>query len=80
MPNASGGGSATNAGIDFQQRVSAWFLCAAYTGQRISQVLDLPIEVHIRAIAYESADFVDDLRIDCDQSCVIYLQIRKQCR
>jgi hypothetical protein len=49
-------GSATNASIDYQQRVAAWFQVALLFNHDISSTLDLPELSNIMEIAFETAE------------------------
>jgi hypothetical protein len=75
--NLYAAGSATNAGIDYQQRVSAWFLVALLFNYDISCTLDLPVSSYIKEIAFETAENIDDLRIQLTHQNNIYLQIKR---
>lgn len=80
MERNTGGGAATNAGIDYQQRVSAWFLAMVFTRTAISPLLGLPEGLDIESIAYESAACVDDLNVRCTNDFTLYLQIKRRVR
>ncbi len=75
--NLYASGSATNAGIDYQQRVAAWFLVALLFNHDISSGLDLPEPSYIKEIAYETAESIDDLRLQLTNQNSIYLQIKR---
>ena len=75
--NLSGGGSATNSGIDYQQRVGAWFLVSHYTGFELSKTIDIERETIIESIHFETQDSVDDLKIIC-KDLSIYCQIKRR--
>ncbi|RWX51871.1 hypothetical protein VU01_10708 [Candidatus Electrothrix marina] len=76
--NKSGSGSATNAGIDYQQRVSALFLIALHSQFDISQILNVNDELNIESISYETAKTVDDLNIVCEGNKILYIQIKRK--
>jgi len=69
-------GAATNAGIDFQQRVSAWFLAAMFLKLDISDIAGFYIPATIREIAFETSTPIDDLKLSCNE-LEIYLQIKR---
>lgn len=70
-------GSATNAGIDYQQRVGAWFLVSQYTDFNISKTIDIDKDLIIESIHFETIDFIDDLRIDCKE-ITVYCQVKRK--
>ena len=76
--NKSGSGSATNAGIDYQQRVSALFLITLHSQFDISQLLNVNDELNIESVSYETAKTVDDLNIVCDGNKILYMQIKRK--
>lgn len=70
-------GSATNAGIDYQQRVAAWFLVALLYNYDISIILDLSHPSYISEIAFETAENIDDLRLQLTNQNSVFLQIKR---
>ncbi|GEM_PF-1283650 len=70
-------GSATNAGIDYQQRVGAWFLVSQYTDFNINKTIDIDRDLLISSVHFETIDYVDDLRIDCEDAS-IYCQVKRR--
>lgn len=76
--NNSGSGSATNAGIYYQQRVSALFLIAMYSRFDISQLLNISDILNIEYISYETVATVDDLNIICEECKILYIQIKRK--
>lgn len=70
-------GSATNAGLDYQQRVAAWFQVALLFNHDISSTLDLPEPANIMEIAFETAENIDDLRLQLTNQDNIFLQIKR---
>ncbi|MGJ1323139.1 hypothetical protein ACR780_10635 [Sphingobacterium faecium] len=77
MTKKTGGGSATNSGIDYQQRVAALFQIILYGQFEISQVLNENFSVTIKSLHFETADAVDDLKLLCDKDQTLYLQIKR---
>ncbi len=75
--NLYASGSATSAGIDYQQRVAAWFLVALLFNHDVSNTLDLPETSYIKDIAFETAENIDDLRLQLTNQNNIYLQIKR---
>jgi len=67
MTKKTGGGSATNSGIDYQQRVAACFQIFLYTQFEISQVLNEDFPLTVKSLNFETADAVDDLKLLCDK-------------
>lgn len=70
-------GSATNSGIDYQQRVGAWFLVSQYTEFNINKTIDINKDLFIESVNFETIDYVDDIRIDCED-VIIYCQIKRR--
>lgn len=71
-------GSGTNSGIDYQQRVSAWFLIALLQGFDITEfVVDLPDSLKVREVAFETNTPIDDLQINFHNGNKAYLQIKR---
>ena len=70
-------GSATNAGIDYQQRVGAWFLVSQYTGFNINKTVDIEKDLILESIHFETLDNVDDIRINC-KDVTIYCQVKRK--
>ncbi|NFF76501.1 hypothetical protein FCV38_05755 [Clostridium sporogenes] len=67
----------TNAGIDFQQRVSAWFIICMLFEVDIENVLNLNINSSIKYITFESNDKIDDLVITSNNNKKIYMQMKR---
>lgn len=78
MNRNTGAGAATNSGIDYQQRVSAWFLAMVFTRTAISPLLGLPEGLDVESAAYENAACVDDLNVKCTNDFILYLQIKRR--
>ena len=70
-------GAATNAGIDYQQRVGAWFLVSQYTGFNINKTVDIEIDLIVESIHFETIDNIDDIRIDC-KDATVYCQVKRR--
>ena len=67
----------TNAGIDFQQRVSAWALINMLAEIDLSNTMDIGDEIYIKKVAFESEDIIDDLVIHTKKNESIYLQMKR---
>lgn len=67
----------TNAGIDFQQRVSAWFMICMLFEIDIENILNLNIKKSIKDITFESKDKIDDLVIKSTDNKKIYMQMKR---
>lgn len=70
-------GSGTNSGIDFQQRVSAWFLIALLQGFDLAEYVDLPSSLKVNEVAFETNTPIDDLQVNFHNSNKAYLQIKR---
>src|SRR6266480_4701625 len=71
------GGSATNVGIEYQQRISAVVLLATYLQLDLALFLQATTKLLPKTVAFETSDAVDDLRIDCESGDTLYLQIKR---
>ncbi|MGV9255688.1 hypothetical protein [Streptomyces sp. NPDC003697] len=71
---SSGGGAATNSGIDFQQRVAALAMAHMLCAQESMQALEL--NGHIHTIAFETDDAIDDLTLSGD-GFQFYIQAKR---
>jgi hypothetical protein len=76
--NGTGGGAATNSGIDYQQRVSAWFLTAMFTQIDIAPLLGLDGISIVERLSYETEDCVDDLKVTASNGSQLFLQIKRR--
>ncbi|MCU1336692.1 MAG: hypothetical protein JWO19_2273 [Bryobacterales bacterium] len=59
----SGGGTATHAGTNYQNRVAAWFAVHILAEQDAVPPLDLPASVTMESLQAETAHAVDDLAV-----------------
>lgn len=72
------GGQATNSGIDYQQRIAAWFLINQYSKFDISTYFDqIDEELIISKTHFETSQIIDDLNLTCENYKCIYLQIKR---
>ncbi|MEW6551199.1 MAG: hypothetical protein AB1389_03635 [Campylobacterota bacterium] len=76
----SGAGMATNAGINYQQRVSASFLTLMIIRQEISIFANYSIfkDQKINSLQLEGIDKVDDLIIELDNKQKLFFQIKRK--
>src|SRR5690348_11357514 len=74
MSNSSGG-AATNAGVEFQQRVSAWFAVAMLKGLDIAYVFELDSSFVGESISWETSASIDDLLLrSTDRSVLVQVK------
>lgn len=72
------GGQATNSGINYQQRISAWFLINQYCKFDISIYFDqLDEKLIISKTHFETSQVIDDLNLTCENGKSIFLQIKR---
>jgi len=73
------GGRAINGGIDYQQRISAWFLILLYSGEPIDYTLseDSLKDVKISSVSFETSNPIDDLKIECQNNSQLLVQIKR---
>ncbi|MEW6520718.1 MAG: hypothetical protein AB1461_15035 [Thermodesulfobacteriota bacterium] len=76
--SSTGGGSATNAGIDYQQRVAAIFLISLYSKFDIAEILAINDTLVITNVSYETSESIDDLNANCDAGKRLLLQIKRK--
>ncbi|WLG14396.1 hypothetical protein Q6344_03380 [Psychrobacter cibarius] len=77
MTRRTGGGAATNSGIDFQQRVAAFFVLAMGLDLDCSSILERDDKTKICKVAFETEDAVDDIVIT-HESSKTYLQVKRK--
>ncbi len=73
----TGGGAATNSGIDFQQRVAAFFVLSMGLELDCSSILEREHEEKICKVSFETEDAVDDIVITHENSRT-YLQVKRK--
>ena len=72
------GGIAANSGIEYQQRVSAWFLSAMLLQIDLSNYFSyISKNTLIENIVFEGQRPIDDLNVICANNLVLYMQIKK---
>lgn len=77
MTQGTGGGAATNSGIDFQQRVAAFFILSMGLDLDCSNILEQEHEAKIRKVSFETSDAIDDIVIT-HESSKTYLQAKRK--
>jgi len=68
---------ATNAGIDFQQRVAAYMMMLMEFDMDISLALQLNRDDKIKGLNFEACESIDDLVITLDSGKKIYFQMKR---
>lgn len=74
--SSNAGGSATNSGIDYQQRVAALAITHALTGLGFLDDFGLNEEAEIREIYFESENPIDDIALTTDMGN-IFIQAKR---
>jgi hypothetical protein len=74
----SGGGAATNAGIDYQQRIAAFFLIYMLLGRDISEILDIYNSKKIINLSFETSDKIDDIKVCLEGNAKIFIQAKRR--
>lgn len=74
---ATGGGSATNAGIDFQQRVAAWLFVCMLLDNGDEWGMEAAHGRHMRSVAFETGQPIDDIRVGYDDAVFVYVQAKR---
>jgi hypothetical protein len=77
MTNKTGGGAATNSGIDYQQRVAAFFVLAMALDLDCSNILERDNEAKIFNVSFETGDSIDDIVVTHKDS-KSYLQVKRK--
>ncbi|MHC8413490.1 hypothetical protein ACYZTR_26160 [Pseudomonas sp. Hz4] len=75
--NNTGGGSATNSGVDFQQRVAAFFVLSMGLSLDCSIALGHHKQLKIKKISFETSDSIDDIKLIHKKS-ITYIQAKRQ--
>ncbi len=68
---------ATNAGIDFQQRVSAYMMILMEFDMDISLALQLNRNDKIKGLNFEACESIDDLVVTLDSGKKVYFQMKR---
>lgn len=72
----SAGGAATNAGVEFQQRVSAWFATAMLKGLDVAFVFECDPPFVVDSMSWETASSIDDLLLSSKERS-IFVQVKR---
>ncbi|WP_273832344.1 hypothetical protein [Guptibacillus sedimenti] len=67
----------TNAGIDFQQRVSGWILFNMVVEMDLSNSIDVKANTYIKQVAFETRDIIDDLVVTTKENEKLFLQMKR---
>jgi len=77
MAKGTGGGAATNSGIDFQQRVAAFFVLSMGLDLDCSNILERESKEKICKVSFETDDSIDDIVIT-HENAKTYLQVKRK--
>lgn len=77
MVTKSGGGAATNSGIDFQQRVASFFVLSMGLELDVANVLGQAGNVKVKSVSFETDDCIDDIVL-YHESYKTYLQAKRK--
>lgn len=67
----------TNAGIDFQQRVSGWILFNMVVDMDLANSIDVKENTYIKKVAFETRDIIDDLVITTKDNEKLFFQMKR---
>ncbi|WP_121664451.1 hypothetical protein [Metabacillus litoralis] len=67
----------TNAGIDFQQRVSGWILFNMVTDIDLANSIDIKENTYIEKVAFETRDIIDDLVVTTKDNEKLFFQMKR---
>lgn len=70
------GGAASSAGVDFQQRIAAWFAIAMMSRMDIAPTLAVTNSLFIEKISMETSHSVDDLMLACENEIRVFVQAK----
>ncbi|MBC3304284.1 hypothetical protein H0Z09_24425 [Pseudomonas sp. SWRI18] len=73
----SGGGSATNSGIDYQQRVAASFVLSMALDLDCSVALGHAKPIKIKKVSFETSDSIDDVKL-IHKTSITYVQAKRK--
>lgn len=71
------GGVAVNSGINYQQRVAAWFLASMILEVEASFSVDLDASFTIDQVSYETSSCIDDLEVLCSNNKRLLMQVKR---
>lgn len=75
--DASGGGSATNAGVEYQAGVTAWLAVLVLAGNAASPPFYLPESDTVTALRLETLESVDDIAVETSGQHSIFIQAKR---
>jgi len=78
MTISSGGGSATNSGIDYQQRVASLFLAHLLLDIDVSYILEIQDSAKIAEVSFETASSIDDIEIKLIDGIRVLIQAKRK--
>ncbi len=78
MSTSTGGGKATNAGVEFQQRVAAFFLTSMWLRFDVAEFVGPAGPLIIEEVAFETKDEIDDIRLTCRNGVRLFLQVKRK--
>lgn len=67
----------TNAGIDFQQRVSGWILFNMVSDMDLANSIDIKENTFIDKVAFETRDIIDDLVVTTKENEKLFFQMKR---
>ncbi|MBU5263555.1 hypothetical protein [Bacillus atrophaeus] len=67
----------TNAGIDFQQRVSGWILFNMVVDMGLANSIDIKENTYIEKVAFETRDIIDDLVVTTKGNEKLFFQMKR---
>lgn len=67
----------TNAGIDFQQRVSGWILFNMVVDMDLANSIDIKENTYIEKVAFETRDIIDDLVVTTKDNEKLFFQMKR---
>ena len=72
------GGAATNAGVEFQQRVAAWCLVIMHCGSDPRALLDLLETGPVLAVRFEAKTPIDDVVLVTESAGEVFVQVKRR--
>jgi hypothetical protein len=69
---------ATNAGIDYQQRISAYFMTCLLMDHSLNHILSTNDHSKIKSIQLEGSDYIDDLIITTESNAKLFFQVKRK--
>ena len=77
MNGSGAGGSATNSGVNFQQRIAAFFALSMAMEIDVSSFLEMESSTYVNAIAFETEDAIDDVVV-IHNDCKTFIQAKRK--